>query len=252
MGMGALPFVAFSLVFNYLRFDNPLESGYLYGEQVTQPELAWLYTDGVFDITYIPRHIPIIFEQMPVFLENGPYIRPSWAGLAIWASSPALLLALFARVQNRTVVIGGAALLILMATLIVTRDLARTWEFAGWGGVDFPLGIHLWPLWGMIGVAIYTGVRTKDRLIIACWAAIIPIMMAIFLFAATGWTQFGYRYALDIYPFLLLLVVKAVGNQVRWYHMALIVASVVINLWGIVWIYHFEPSRYLGLEWVSF
>jgi uncharacterized membrane protein len=104
----------------------------------------------------------------------------------------------------------------------------------------------------MLGVAIYTGVRTKDRLIIACWAAIIPIMIAIFLFAATGWTQFGYRYALDIYPFLLLLVVKAVGNQVRWYYMALIVASVVINLWGIVWIYHFEPSRYLGLEWVSF
>lgn len=252
MGVGALPFVAFSLAFNYLRFDNPLESGYVYGEQVTQPELAWLYTDGVFDITYIPRHIPVIFEQMPVFLENGPYIRPSWAGQAIWATSPALLLGLFAGVRNRAIAISGAVLLILMATLIVTRALARTWGFAGWGDVDFPLGVHLLPLWGMIGVAIYTGLRTKDRLIIACWAAIIPIMVTIFLFAATGWTQFGYRYALDIYPFLLLLVVKAVGNRIRWYHMTLIVASVVINLWGIVWIYQFEASGYLGLEWVSF
>jgi hypothetical protein len=34
--------------------------------------------------------------------------------------------------------------------------------------------------------------------------------------------------------------------------MALIMASVVINLWGVTWIYQFQRHAYLGLEWVKF
>jgi hypothetical protein len=33
---------------------------------------------------------------------------------------------------------------------------------------------------------------------------------------------------------------------------ALILASVVANLWGVVWIYKFDQTQYLGLHWVGF
>ena len=117
---------------------------------------------------------------------------------------------------------------------------------------------HLLPFWALIAIAVAGGAITawrsgfKDRLVIACWAAIIPIALNNFLFAATGWAQFGYRYGLDFYPFLFLLVVKVVGNQLRWYHMALIVVSIVINLWGVLWIYQFDPAHLNDWTWVSF
>lgn len=253
IALGAAPFVLFSFWFNFARFDNPLESGYFYGEQVHQEHLQWLYNRGVFHITYIPRHIPVIFEQLPVMIQQAPYIRPSWAGLAIWATSPALVYALYPGVRDRRLIAASAAALGAMVFLIVSRGAARGWGLWGWwGDVDFPLGFHLLPMWTMIVVAVYTGVKMRDRLVIACWAAIIPTTVTLFLFAATGWAQFGYRYALDIYPFLFLLVLKAVGNDIRWHHKLLIVLSVLVNLWGIVWIYQFEPRDFLGLEWVSF
>ncbi len=33
--------------------------------------------------------------------------------------------------------------------------------------------------------------------------------------------------------------------------MTLILASVVANLWGVVWIYKFDQTQYLGLHWVG-
>lgn len=253
MAAGAAPFVAFALIVNYLRFDNPLEGGYSHGEQVHQEHLQWLYNHGVFHISYVVRHPPVIFEQMPLFLGEAPYIRPSHAGLAIWATTPAFLIALFARVEDRRVIAAGVIGLALMAVLLLTRAMAGGWGFGwGWGDVDFPYGFHLVPIWAMIGVAIVTGLRLKDKLIIACWSAILPTMFAIFLFAATGWTQFGYRYAMDVYPFLLLLVAYAIGSNLNRNHKVLIGASFLVNLWGIVWIYQFEDAGFLDLTWVSF
>jgi hypothetical protein len=43
---------------NYLRFDNPLESGYGYTEQTRQDELQFVYPHGLFDISYVERHPP--------------------------------------------------------------------------------------------------------------------------------------------------------------------------------------------------
>jgi hypothetical protein len=171
--------------------------------------------------------------------------------MAIWATTPAFFLALFARASNRWLITGGAGLLALAVAFIIGQEVSDLWG-VGLEDIDVPLGLNLLPFWLMIGVAVYTGLRLRDKLVIACWSAIIPIAAALFLFAATGWAQFGYRYALDFYPFLFLLVVRAVGDRIAWYHIALIVMSVVINLWGILWLYQFDPSEYLGLEWSTF
>ena len=72
------------------------------------------------------------------------------------------------------------------------------------------------------------------------------------LFAATGWAQFGYRYGLDFMPFLWLLVVIAIGRRLRWYHAGLIGLAVLINLWGVLWIDKFDQMHLFGWTWVSF
>ena len=117
-----------------------------------------------------------------------------------------------------------------------------------------PLGIHLWPFWILIGTALALAITSRDRLVLACWAAIIPLVTINWVFAATGWAQFGYRYGLDFMPFLFMLVVLAV-RRVRWYHAALIGAAVLINLWGVLWIQKFQhvpPSGLFDWTWVSY
>ena len=82
--------------------------------------------------------------------------------------------------------------------------------------------------------AFAAGIRNK--LSLACWLAIIPTALLIFTKSGTGWTQFGYRYALDFYPFLLLLTFKGIPDKLRWYHKLLIILSILVNLWGVLFI----------------
>lgn len=80
----------------------------------------------------------------------------------------------------------------------------------------------------------------KSRIALACWAAILPTAFLIFIKSGSGWMQFGYRYALDFYPFLLLLTLEGIGPRLRWYHKTLIALSVLVNLWGVLFINKFD------------
>jgi len=86
--------------------------------------------------------------------------------------------------------------------------------------------------------AFFAGIR--NRFSLACWSAILPIAFLIFTKSGTGWTQFGYRYALDFYPFLLLLTFRGIGSEIKWYHKLLIIMGVLVNLWGVLFINKFE------------
>lgn len=254
LAIGVAPFILLNSLVNYLRFGSPFESGYSYGEQVYQTNLAWVYDHGLFNPYYWSRHVAIVFEQMPNFASHGPFIWPSWAGQAIWATSPALLLGLFvhlrkwvwpARLAALAVILSGALMLIGAAT--------NQLGIGTWTPADVPFGLHLLPFWILIGLAILLSFVYRDRLVVACWAAIVPIVLFNWMFAATGWAQFGYRYGLDFMPFLLLLAVIMV-TRIQRYQMVLIGASVLINLWGVLWIMKFAqvPGGLFGWTWVSF
>jgi hypothetical protein len=52
-----------------------------------------------------------------------------------------------------------------------------------------------------------------------------------------GWTQFGYRYAIDFYPFLTLLTIKGVTKTgLRWHHWLLLFIGILVNAWGVIFI----------------
>lgn len=252
LALGVAPFIVVAMAVNELRFNNPFESGYSYTEQYYQTGLRSVFDHGLFDVSYIPRHVAVFWEQMPIFADHGSYVWPSWFGLAAWVTTPPLFYALFVHLKRiRPVALLGAGALALACAFLL-MDAIRRGLGSDSGTAGIALGIHLWPFWLTIAGAVGAAILSRDRLVVACWAAILPIALADSLFAATGWAQFGYRYGLDFMPFLVLLVVIAVAPRVRRRHLALVALAVLVNLWGVLWIYTLDPARLWGWTWVSF
>ena len=79
--------------------------------------------------------------------------------------------------------------------------------------------------------------RHRSRLVAGAILAVAAIALVNLLHFSQGWVQFGYRFSNDFVPFALPLV--AVGMHRRGggglLALSLIVASVAINLWGVIW-----------------
>ena len=115
----------------------------------------------------------------------------------------------------------------------------------------------------LLGLAA-VGLGRRRRLVAGAAIAILLISIANLMHFSQGWVQFGYRFSNDVVPFALVLVALGIDrlagaagregpeatvedqgrpSRRRWgmpLAMALIVASIAINLWGVVW------SRLLG------
>jgi len=172
LGVGI--FVILNAVYNYVRFGTPFDISYYLIPGILDE--IW-YREGIFDVSYIPRHLKIIFLGLPRIIDDFPYVTPSWNGMAIWITTPAFIYAFFAGIKN--------------------------------------------------------------RLAVGCWLSIVLIAFVGFCHGTWGFMQFGYRFATDFYPFLFLLTVKGIGDHLRWHHKLLIVIGVLVNLWGMLWIYKF-------------
>ena len=68
-------------------------------------------------------------------------------------------------------------------------------------------------------------------------ACILPILIT---HGTVGFTQFGYRFSLDFTPFLMLLAAKGMRENLGWEEKALIILSILVNLWGVVSIIKFN------------
>jgi len=252
LAVGVLPFIALTMLLNYLRFGKPFETGYSYSEQIYQANLAAsTYQYGLFDLRYIGRHIQIFWEQMPHFSKTGSYVWPTWAGQAMWSVSPALLIGLFVHLRHSQRVAFAMIVAVVIAMAVIIGAAVGT-SF-GWFRFDvdtIPFGLQLAPFWILVETAVVLAIARRDRLVIAAWATILALVLVDWTFAATGWSQFGYRYGLDFMPFLFLLVVVAVPRA-RWYHVALIGVSILINLWGALWIFKFAAAHLFNWTWVG-
>jgi hypothetical protein len=182
-GLGALPFIIFDFVYNYLRFGVIWDKAYFILPKVLNETNQPWFAKGVTNIAYIPANIQAAFWTFPKILTTAPYIEPSWYSLAIWITTPVFIFALFA------------------------------------------------PL--------------RENLVKFLWFAVASIFLIVASHGGTGWAQFGYRFAVDFYPFLFLLVIKSVAKTgLKPIHWMLLVLSIIVNLWGVVWINIFG--------WVSF
>jgi len=78
--------------------------------------------------------------------------------------------------------------------------------------------------------------RIKEPIVQACWLGVVCIMIPIITYYGIGWVQFGYRYALDFTPFLILLAALGLPKPMTALPRVLILVSVLVNLWGAYWI----------------
>jgi hypothetical protein len=109
--------------------------------------------------------------------------------------------------------------------------------------IQFPMsGLAIWFTTPAFVFALKA--KLKDRINLWCWIAILCVASVIFMNAATGW-GFGYRYAMDFYPFLFVLTVRGMGANLKWYHKLLIILGIIVNLWGVIAINKFPDAQVL-------
>lgn len=75
----------------------------------------------------------------------------------------------------------------------------------------------------------------RERLVRTAWLAVGLVMIPLITYYGVGWIQFGYRYALDFYPFLFMLTALGIISHFDWKARTLIVLGIIINVWGAWW-----------------
>lgn len=165
----------FDSAYNLIRFGVPWDKGYfLIPGVLSEP---W-FSNGLMSPVYIINNLRVAFLSLPKFINEKPYIEPSWGGLSIFITTPAFIFSLFAK-------------------------------------------------W-------------KETINKFAWLAIILIFGFVLMHGSSGFAQFGYRFAVDFYPFLIFLTIKGVERvglkKIHWLYLIL---GIVVNLWGVLWINKF-------------
>ena len=80
--------------------------------------------------------------------------------------------------------------------------------------------------------------RRPDWFGIGAWSTVALILVPILLHADPGGSQFGFRYAQDVYPFLFLLVVRGLRGRISFEAGLAIAIGVLVNIWGMASAYH--------------
>ncbi len=164
-----VPIAALWVAYNVVRWGVPYDIGYG----------AWYHQDSVgrpegspFRLEYLPEQLYSFFVRWPDYRPVAPYLIPSFAGIALTWSSPALALAAWARrparlalacvaatvlcaLPNFVYYVNGFAqfgmrhaldfepfLFVLMA-LAVRRSLGRPWVALMW----FSIAVGAWGCW---------------------------------------------------------------------------------------------------------
>ncbi|MDP9468125.1 MAG: hypothetical protein M3P32_05215, partial [Chloroflexota bacterium] len=91
----ALPIAAYNLA----RFGSPFDFGYAHipsGESGLITDEPW-FSEGLMSLSYIPRHLKVIFIDTFTVVGEAPFLRPSWSGASLVVTAPFLFGALAAR-----------------------------------------------------------------------------------------------------------------------------------------------------------
>jgi len=138
--LGILPFILFNFSYNFVRFGTILDKGYILIPEVL--EEIW-YEKGLFNLSYIPRHLKVIFASFPIIQKDFPFIIPSWAGLSIWITTPAFIYSFLSNIKEKVVQISWLVI-ILISLVIFSHGTTGFAQFGYRFAVDFyPLLIFL-------------------------------------------------------------------------------------------------------------
>jgi hypothetical protein len=91
------PIVAFAIpamIYNYVRFGSPTEFGHTYLDVRQQLQIEQY---GLASYHYLERNLTVAFTLLPEFIARPPYLQISGHGLALWVTTPLLVLLLWPR-----------------------------------------------------------------------------------------------------------------------------------------------------------
>ncbi|HEX2689811.1 MAG TPA: hypothetical protein VHN14_24500 [Kofleriaceae bacterium] len=159
-------FAVAGMAYNYARFGVPTEFGHTYLEVRQQAQIEHY---GLASYHYLARNLAVALTLLPELLPRAPYLQISGHGLALWFTTPVLLLL-------------------------------------------------LWP-------------RERGPVHHTLWLCVVFVALPSLLYQNSGWVQFGYRFSLD-YIVLLVMLLAIGGRPLTRVAKALIVAGIVINLFG--------------------
>jgi hypothetical protein len=181
--------------YNYVRFGNPLESGYR-----MQDVSAYLRKDlsvhGLFSVHYLHRNLRFYLLKPVAYETESPYILYDENGNSFWSYQPSLL-------------------------IILMSVSSYVWWLGGNRGA-------------LKSLVLESMGRGKLAYVASSSIIWLTYLTSSLLFYAHGWLNFGNRYLLDVHPFLILLIVFSYGhvreNRVmRWSSYLLIVLSIAIG-----------------------
>jgi hypothetical protein len=93
--------LAVAMWMNVARFDDPLEFGHSYLQIKWRGRIErW----GLFNYHYLGRNLAVFLASLPWLSAAAPYVKISRHGLALWFTTPNLLLALWPRRTTATMV----------------------------------------------------------------------------------------------------------------------------------------------------
>jgi hypothetical protein len=80
----------------------------------------------------------------------------------------------------------------------------------------------------------------RRRIVAGAGLAVLAIALADLAHFSQGWVQFGYRFSNDFAPFAMILVALGIAEARRsrvgwWLAWILVIASVLVNAWGVMW-----------------
>jgi hypothetical protein len=124
-----LPVVALA-AYNVARFGSPIDFGYAHiphGEEgLLITDEPW-FTEGLMSISYIPRHLDVMFLRFFDVVAEPPFLKPNMTGASLVLTAPFIFWSLGAR--GRLVPI-----LWLSVVLVILPDLLwGTWGFSQFG-----------------------------------------------------------------------------------------------------------------------
>ncbi len=87
----------------------------------------------------------------------------------------------------------------------------------------------------------------RQPLIIAAWVGLLSTLIPLWFYHNTGSLQFGWRYLFDAAPMWIILLAAGMQKVTR-LKQGLILVSVAINLWGMLWMF----EKLNGVSWWKF
>jgi hypothetical protein len=191
------------LIYNHLRFGNPMDFGYGYvtGSNALITTFA---RSGGFNIQYMPCNIYVsLLGQPNMSLPFLPSVNQACSYLEPISHD-------FGKVSKFFNPLGMSIFLTTPALLLIFRA------------------------------------KLRDDLVIPAWAGIIAILIPLWMYHATGWVQFGYRYTTDFMVFLFILLSRAI-KQIGVVEKILIGLSIIMGTIGLYLMYYMT----FGLLWAE-